>query len=93
MKEAKVQGLFEEMQASGIVPSAVTFTAMLTMWANSRDPSASERVVEVFKSMLKSGRKLDTVGYSSLLSALSRSKDEKAALRAEEVFNQVTPLP
>ena len=89
IKETKVQELFEEMQASGIVPSAVTFTAMLTMWSNSRDPSASERVVEVFKSMLKSGRKLDTVGYSSLLSALSRSKDENAALRAEEVFNQM----
>ena len=51
-------------------PNAVTFTTLLTMWANSKLPEASNRVVEIFKHMTLLGARMDTVGYSSLLSAL-----------------------
>ena len=44
-------------------PSEVTYTALLTMWGNSRDPTASQRVVEVFQHMRAAGIRLDTVGY------------------------------
>ena len=41
----------------------MTYTALLSMWGNSRYPRASERVVEVFQHMRSAGRRLDTVGY------------------------------
>ena len=51
------------MLAAGAQPSEVTYTALLSMWGNSRHPRASDRVVEVFQHMRSAGRRLDTVGY------------------------------
>jgi hypothetical protein len=41
------------MLAAGAAPSAVTYTAMLSMWGASRDPRASDRVVDIFRGMIQ----------------------------------------
>ena len=51
------------MLSSGCEATTVTYTTLLTMWANSKRPEASGRIVEIFKRMQQEGQKNDAISY------------------------------
>lgn len=60
-KEEQVLGMLKQMEASGVYPNFITYSAMLSMWGTSKHPQASLQVRSILVRMRKENMHLDQI--------------------------------
>ena len=89
---------FTKQAIPDVKPDTISFNAVLSAWANSRDPSAAKRteaILEYMQELYDAGNvdvKPNTICFNSAISAWAKTGDPAAVKRAEAILQRMQEL-